>query len=435
MYQKQKDQRNFQMLRSLLVVALIAALTACTKSSPMDEEENFSQAEGTLVSLSIKTMPTKIGYFINEEFSKAGLVVEGKYDNGKTYPIPADKLTLSGFDSSKSTLQQTVVIGFETQTVPLTIAVYPYKANEGGEITEYVENETSVVIPAGVTKIGASTFIGRKLTEIIFPETLQEIGKYAFFSCKSLQRVVFPASLRLLGNGAFDNCTALVSADLSATGLTEINEYLFNRCPKLAEVTLPARITRVGPLAFSEAKSLKQIVLPEGVRFIGIEAFSESGLERINLPNNVKMIRQRAFNLCDDLTEVTTYGSYTPVADDIPSVIEYSAFQDMLVLRRLAIPQGVTSLEENVAFGCPALTEVTLPASMRKIKYHAFYHTGVTRVVILGSTPADVVTVGGGPVWDAFPSTVTSIQVPAASLMNYQRAQGWRTYDSRMVGR
>lgn len=55
---------------------------------------------------------------------------------------------------------------------------------------------------------------------------------------------------------------------------------------------------------FSRCTSLKKIELPSGLKTIGIDAFSESGLEEIHIPEGVTSIDEYAFYNCKNLKTI-----------------------------------------------------------------------------------------------------------------------------------
>ena len=69
----------------------------------------------------------------------------------------------------------------------------------------------TIVIPEGVTKIGARAFAGNNFTEINIPEGVTEIGEYAFSTKNYLMygdvecKLTLPQSLTKIGNRAFRN--------------------------------------------------------------------------------------------------------------------------------------------------------------------------------------------------------------------------------------
>ena len=92
-------------------------------------------------------------------------------------------------------------------------------------------------IPESVTEIGDWAFYGCKnLTEINIPESVTEIGFYAFYGCKSLKEITIPESVTEIGNCAFKNCK----------NLTEIN--------------IPESVTKIGYGAFDGCKNLKEML-------------------------------------------------------------------------------------------------------------------------------------------------------------------------------
>ena len=50
---------------------------------------------------------------------------------------------------------------------------------------------------------------GEEVQEIVFPDTLKEIGRYIFSGCKKLERLEFSATLMQVGTGAFTGCSGL----------------------------------------------------------------------------------------------------------------------------------------------------------------------------------------------------------------------------------
>ena len=50
---------------------------------------------------------------------------------------------------------------------------------------------------------------GEEVREIVFPETLKEIGRYIFYGCKKLERLEFSDTLMQVGTGAFTGCSGL----------------------------------------------------------------------------------------------------------------------------------------------------------------------------------------------------------------------------------
>lgn len=90
-------------------------------------------------------------------------------------------------------------------------------------------DKASVEIPAGVSWIGSNAFSGRSaLTEVILPDSLEEIGSGAFRGC-GLNEIQIPAAVTTIGANAFAGCASLDTVDLPG-GITSIGENAFSGC-------------------------------------------------------------------------------------------------------------------------------------------------------------------------------------------------------------
>ena len=93
-----------------------------------------------------------------------------------------------------------------------------------------------LVIPEGVKSIEKFAFYRCEgLTSVTLPSTLESIGKYAFESCISLSEITIPEGVTSIGYSAFCECTALESVTLPST-LESIGNYAFSHCTSLADI-------------------------------------------------------------------------------------------------------------------------------------------------------------------------------------------------------
>ena len=90
---------------------------------------------------------------------------------------------------------------------------------DGTEVVTYVDkNVMSLEIPPNVVKIRDDTFTDFNITtEIILPNTLKEIGTFAFQYCEQLTAIEIPSSVETIGNHAFDNCSILETIKINKT--------------------------------------------------------------------------------------------------------------------------------------------------------------------------------------------------------------------------
>ena len=115
-------------------------------------------------------------------------------------------------------------------TPPLPTAAFRYTLHTGSvAIDTYIGTLQIVTIPAAitalpVTRIEDDAFRGTAVTEVTIPESVTEIGWFAFADCISLQTVTLPASVTSIAYGAFDGCphiTLLCPADSYAASYAQ----------------------------------------------------------------------------------------------------------------------------------------------------------------------------------------------------------------------
>ena len=112
---------------------------------------------------------------------------------------------------------------------------WSFKDVNNSDLIEYPFNETIIIIPSSLEKIGREAFNccqgitqlyfnqGSKLKEIPFgafhkcnlmsfiefPDEMVKINDYAFAECKSLEEIYLPESIQEIGKQSFRNCKSL----------------------------------------------------------------------------------------------------------------------------------------------------------------------------------------------------------------------------------
>ena len=221
------------------------------------------------------------------------------------------------------------------------------------------------------------------IEELTLPETLVDLGEYAFRGAR-LTKVVIPGTNReqlLIGIGAFADCGDLSEITLPFIGAsfedTEITwfGYIFGAGGYEANSTyVPA--------------SLQTVTLSEGITFIGAQAFRElPNIQTINIPHSVRMVYNYAFYNCLARYEFTNtisidgmeLGScYFSVglsgnlvlAEGITSI--WSAFAHCSGLTGIEIPSSVTSLGSSAFWYCCGLTSIEIPSGVTSIGEYVF---------------------------------------------------------------
>ncbi|MBQ8135079.1 MAG: leucine-rich repeat protein, partial [Clostridia bacterium] len=108
-----------------------------------------------------------------------------------------------------------------------------------------LENVTEIVIPDTVEELSNLAFNGvSKLKSIILPKNLKKIGFGAFYDCSSLQSIFLPDSIEEIGERAFGECKALTSIQFPV-GLKSVESYAFMDCQNLKNVRFPFTVETV----------------------------------------------------------------------------------------------------------------------------------------------------------------------------------------------
>ena len=140
---------------------------------------------------------------------------------------------------------------------------------------------------------------------VILPDTLTKIEDEAFLGCEGLTTISFPAKLKSIGSSAFGSCPLQTIEFATNSKLTEIGQGAFGRAP-IQTLTIPKGVKKLGSWAFAGCKSLKTVVLPEGIElFDGYEIFARcEALESINIPASLTNLGYKAFKGCTSLKNI-----------------------------------------------------------------------------------------------------------------------------------
>lgn len=116
--------------------------------------------------------------------------------------------------------------------------------------------EDGFAIPSYVTEIAYGAFSSTKIKEVIIPNSVCEIGEYAFASCDSLKSVKLPKNCTRIVNNMFNRCSNLINID-GIENVTEIGGGgLFNCGKLLARFKVPASVKQLGNSSLSASRSI-----------------------------------------------------------------------------------------------------------------------------------------------------------------------------------
>lgn len=209
------------------------------------------------------------------------------------------------------------------------------------------------------------------LTEVIFSDSLTNIGSYAFYRCRGLTDITIPNNITKLGSYAFDDCTGLVDVKLS-DNIINIEKGTFQGCRNLANINIPNNVTSIGDYAFRGCLKINEIVIPNKVTRIGSGAFNDCvKLEKITLDDNVLEIGSYAFAECESLQSIYLSKNIIKINEGI--------FSGCKSLNRITIPENATSIGRDAFSGCINLANIIIPNSVTKMGIESFIGCFVTK--------------------------------------------------------
>ena len=192
---------------------------------------------------------------------------------------------------------------------------------------------------------------------------------------------------KIICDRAFADCKSLRSIVIP-DGITSIGYGAFSGCESLRSLVISDSVSSIGDCAFEGCKSLCSLVIPDSVTSIGEGAFYDcKSLISIVIPDSVTSIGRGAFSGCTSLTNIAIPDGVTSIGDcafcgceslsnivipDSVTSIEDSAFNGCESLNSVVIPDGVTSIGESAFLGCGSLTNIAIPDSVTSIGYCAF---------------------------------------------------------------
>ncbi len=252
-------------------------------------------------------------------------------------------------------------------------------------------NLTSVSLPAGLLSIGSSAFYGcSSLGTITIPNGVLHIGKYAFTDCTSLTKIIIPDSVEKL-----DSITNVNSAYNLYEGAyylgSEQNPYRIlvkGASSSMAECIIHEDTEIISAGAFCYYSYLRKVVIPSGLKFIGLSAFGGCSHIEVHISDIVSWL-----NIEMDYS-IPEAGSSLNVSVTSLGTNPLSNYGKLYInnelVTTLEIPNGITSIPDFAFIGCRGLENVVFADSVVSIGEYAFYNCYFGGVITIPDTVTDI---------------------------------------------
>ncbi len=303
-----------------------------------------------------------------------------------------------------------------TVTFPETLAITEigqYAFANFDYVPKTEEDEISEEVPE-TTKMW---YLGdNTIEEVIIPEGVEKIGRFAFANLTALKRVVLPSTLTTIDYGAFAGCISLVSVE-GIGNVKFINEKAFMDCNISGAITLTEGVA-LGEYAFANNKNLQKLTLSEKTKSVASYAFSGcTKLKTVVIEAEKIKLGQYVFAKCEALKEISVNASVIPAGTfaDCKNLTTVTIGKDVAVIGEYAFRgtkvESFTVAEGNTTFKAQANKPYLLSADGKTLLLCAPTAESV-------EVPTTVTTVGDG----AFSgnSYLTSVKLPGVTkLGNY----------------
>jgi len=292
--------------------------------------------------------------------------------------------------------------------LPAARAQFRFSTYNGGvAITGYTGTSRTVAIPGTlggfpVTSIGGNAFASfgnpiTTITNLTMPNSVTNIGWYAFQDCQFLSSLNLSTNLIGIGGHAFEGCSSLPTLALP-NSVNSIGINAFSSCMSLTNFILPDSVSNIGDYTFYNCTHITNLTIGTNVSGIGNYAFSGcSRLPRFAIPASVSSIGVSPFLACTNLASITV-DPQNPYYSDLNGVL-FDEYQTTLVTYpagiagAYSIPDSVTNIAEDAFADCSQLTGITIPNGVTMIGAAAF--SACSKLPSL-EIPASVTNIGPG---------------------------------------
>lgn len=302
-------------------------------------------------------------------------------------------------------------------------------APSGQTLTYILDCGNHTATLQGYNSCNGSLVIPNEITHNGDIYVVRSIADSLFYGCSGLTALVIPDSLTHIGTAAFHNCENLQQVTYNAVNCT-LADSAFEVSPfgdnsHITSVQIGEGVNTIPAWLFGHHSGIVgDLVIPEGVTYIGKDAFSYAAISSVTLPQTVKYIGWGAFYYCWNLTSVT-------IPDVVDTVMNYS-FSYNYGLRKVSFGSSVDYIG-NMAFGLCSYIDTIISSNPIPPSAEGAFN-GVSDETVVMVPCASVATYQNATDWSRFSnirceSTPQRFRVTVTSYSSYGTVEGGGEYN------
>ena len=429
-----------------------------TNTPPSGYENAMGEINYVANNLYTKLKNTTVYPFISSLFEVDGV---------KYVPISPSDRTCDAIDCAYNNTAEKIHIGEKVsyKGVEMTVKeVKPYTCYAN----EYIKNvelglagaigdcafkdcnpeQTSIVIPNSITRIGNDAFAGwqnltsvsiccpvvgswfkgsTSIKEVTLGEKVSVIEDNAFSDCTNLQSIEIPDDVTSIGNYAFQNCYSMSTIKIG-NSVINIGRNAFKGCSAINEIFIPKSVQTINDNVFKGCTSLNTVIMEDKESELTLGSndssplFADCPLDSVYIGRNITYptSKEKGYSPFYRNTSLRSV-----MITDKETEISENEFYGCANLKNVSIGDGVTTIGNWAFSGCSSLDYFSFGSSVKSIGTEAFSDcTAMTKLISLATTPPTC----GNQALDDINKWECSLSVPKGCTPAYQMAEQWKEF-------
>lgn len=328
----------------------------------------------------------ELEYSVNEENLTASVV--GFSDEFDTIVIPQ----VYRVDDKNYSVNSISANCFENSNIKEIVTYTPSLNIESGA---FKNSQLESIDFSIINNIGEEAFSGTKISQAVFAQTLESVGKRAFLNCLNLELVDFSKVqniISVLPESIFDGCTKLESVELNSNFIT-IDNYAFRGCTSLEDTSFLnySNLTTLGDNVFENCTALEEVIVYENITNLGNLMFEGcDNLKTISISNIIYELptEDNFSKFYGNLSE--TVETIIVIGDSITSLPSYY-FANYTALKTFVMSNSISVVNDYAFAGCINLENITFSNSIDPMQFNIStlqdtkWYNSQTEIVILNN--------------------------------------------------